>query len=324
MALPIYVLGLLGFSGNNVFYDALLVDVSPPERYERVSSLGYALGYLGGGQLFALNVVMTAKPQWFGPLDSAQAVRFAFLGIVLWWALFTIPVALWVRAAPAAAGRPGVGGGDPGGPGPTGRHPGSVAATAPDPPVPTRLLALHRRGDTVIRMAVDFGLAIGSEANDLMAALLLTQAVGFPAALVLGRLGEGWGARRAILRCIGVYLPMVIGASQMREVWQFCLMAWGIGLVQGGIQALSQALFAGLIPPGQTAEFFGLLNLVGQFAAVFGPGLVAVTARLTGDSRLSLLPIALLFLAGARLLARVDLAAGRAAVRSRLAASARK
>ncbi len=314
LALAVYVLGLLGFSGNNVFYDALLVDVSPPERYERVSSLGYALGYLGGGLLFALNVVMTAKPQWFGLADAAQAVRFAFLGTALWWALFTLPVALWVGEAPAAIRRQGWGAA-------TRAALRQLAATLGQvrrlPQTFLFLLAywLYIDGvDTIIRMAVDFGLAIGFGANDLMAALLLTQAVGFPAALVLGRLGERWGAQRAVLLCIGVYLVMVVGASQMREVWQFYLMAGGIGLVQGGIQALSRALFAGLIPPGQAAEFFGLFNVVGKFAAVLGPGLVAVTAGLTGDSRLSLLPIALLFLAGAWLLARVDLAAGRAAV----------
>jgi UMF1 family MFS transporter len=108
---------------------------------------------------------------------------------------------------------------------------------------------------------------------------------------------------------------MVIGASAMHEVWQFYLLAAGVGLVQGGIQALSRALFATLIPRGQVAEFFGLFNVVGRFAAVLGPALVAFTAGFTGDSRASLLPIAVLFLAGAYLLARVDVAAGRAAVR---------
>jgi MFS transporter, UMF1 family len=318
LALAVYVLGLLGFSGNNVFYDALLVDVASPERYERISSFGYALGYLGGGLLFAVNVVMTVKPQWFGLPDAASVVRVAFLGTALWWALFTLPAALWVREAAAV-------------PIPGSHRQGWGAATR---------AALRQLGatlgqvrqlrmtflfllaywlyidgvDTIIRMAVDFGLSIGFGANDLMAALLLTQAVGFPAALALGRVGERWGAKRGILLCIGAYLSMVVGASRMQEVWQFYLLAAGIGLVQGGIQALSRALFASLIPPGQAAEFFGLFNVVGKFAAVLGPGLVAVTAGLTGDSRVSLLPVAFLFLGGAYLLARVDVAAGRAAV----------
>ncbi len=321
LALVVYALGLLGFSGNNVFYDALLVDVASPERYERISSFGYALGYLGGGALFAVNVFMTVKPQWFGMANAAEAVRVAFLGVALWWALFTVPVALWVRevAVVSAADRHA-------------RRWASVTRAALRQLAATLgqvrrlpmtflfLLAywLYIDGvDTIIRMAVDYGLSIGFGANDLMAALLLTQAVGFPAALAFGRVGERWGAKRGIMLCIGVYLLMVVGASRMQEVWQFYVLAAGIGLVQGGIQALSRALFASLIPPGQAAEFFGLFNVVGKFAAILGPGLVAVTAGLTGDSRISLLPVAFLFLAGAYLLARVDVAAGREAVGAR-------
>jgi UMF1 family MFS transporter len=314
LALAVYVLGLLGFSGNNVFYDALLVDVACPERYERVSSFGYALGYLGGGLLFAVNVAMTARPQWFGVADAAEAVRLAFLGTALWWALFAVPAALWVQEASAPAGRLGWGAAARG-------AVRQLAATLRQvrhlPMTFLFLLAywLYIDGvDTIIRMAVDYGLSIGFGANDLMAALLLTQAVGFPAALAMGRLGERWGAKRGILLCIGAYLLMVVGAGGMHEVWQFYLLAGGIGLVQGGIQALSRALFAGLIPPGQAAEFFGFFNVVGKFAAVLGPALVAVTAGMTGDARVSLLPIAALFLIGGYLLTRVDVSAGRSAV----------
>jgi len=321
LALVVYVLGLLGFSGNNVFYDALLVDVASPAHYERVSSFGYALGYLGGGVLFAVNVIMTVTPHWFGLVDAGEAVRVAFLGVALWWALFTVPVALWVREATVA---PISGGQRPGWGYATRAALQQLAATLGQvrrlPMTFLFLLAywLYIDGvDTIIRMAVDYGLSIGFGANDLMAALLLTQAVGFPAALALGRVGERWGAKRGILLCIGVYLLMVVGASRMQEVWQFYLLAAGIGMVQGGIQALSRALFASLIPPGQVAEFFGLFNVVGKFAAVLGPGLVAATAVLTGDSRVSLLPVAFLFLGGAYLLVRVDVAAGRAAVCAR-------
>jgi MFS transporter, UMF1 family len=320
MALAVYILGLLGFSGNNVFYDALLVDVASPERYERASSFGYALGYLGGGVLFAVNVVMTAKPQWFGLGSAAEAVRVAFLGVAIWWGLFTIPVALWVREA-AAVSVVGQAVQAPGWGAATRAALRQLATTLGQvrglPMTFLFLLSywLYIDGvDTIIRMAVDYGLSIGFGANDLMVALLLTQVVGFPAALALGRVGERWGAKRGILLCIGVYLLMVVGASRMQDAWQFYVLAAGIGLVQGGIQALSRALFASLIPPGQVAEFFGLFNVVGKFAAILGPALVAVTAGLTGDSRVSLLPIAILFLGGAYLLTRVDVAAGRVAV----------
>jgi UMF1 family MFS transporter len=315
MALAIYLLGLLGFSGSNIFYDALLVDVAPPGSYERVSALGFALGYLGGGSLFAFNLAMALYPHWVGLSDSTQAVQVSFLSVALWWTLFAIPIVLW-------------------GPESKGRDMPPRWATAIRGGL--RQLA-ETRGhirqlrmtflflvaywfyidgvDTVIRMAVDFGLAIGFEANSLMVALLITQFVGFPAALVFGRLAERWGAKRSILLAIGIYMLVILGASRMHRVQEFYLLAVAIGLVQGGIQALSRALYASLIPAGRTAEFFGFYNMIGKFAAVLGPLLVGLAAALTGDSRLSLFPILLLFLTGALLLWRVDLQEGREAAR---------
>jgi UMF1 family MFS transporter len=310
LALLLYLAGLLGFSGSNVFYDALLTDIARADRYERVSALGYALGYLGGGLLFAFDVLLTLRPSWFGLADQADAVRVAFLSVGIWWALFALPLAIWVPEPPGQ-GRQGVGAALRG-------TLLELAATLREVRrLPNSFLFLlaywcYIDGvDTIVRMAVDFGLAIGFEPADLMLALLLVQAVGFPAALVFGRLGERWGAKRGILVAIGAYLLIVIGASQMREAVHFYLLAVAIGLVQGGIQALSRALFAGLTPVGETAKFFGFFNMVGKFAAVLGPVLVGVAAALTGDPRLSLLPILLLFLAGALLLLRVDVTAGR-------------
>lgn len=315
LALSVYLLGVLGFSGSNIFYDALLVNVTARGSYERVSALGYALGYLGGGLLFTVNVVMTLYPAWFGLADSTQAVRASFLSVALWWALFAVPVALWVPEGRRL-----------GAPGWSAVVRGGVRQLA-DTLGHIRQLRMtflflvaywfYIDGvDTIVRMAVDFGLAIGFEANSLMVALLITQFVGFPAALVFGRLGERWGVKRSILLAIGIYMLVVLGASSMDRVEEFYLLAIVIGLVQGGIQALSRALFASLIPAGQTAEFFGFFNMVGKFAAVLGPLLVGLTAALTGDSRLALVPILLLFLVGAALLWRVDLAEGRASARA--------
>jgi len=315
MALSIYLLGVLGFSGSNIFYDALLVDVAPHGRLERVSALGYALGYLGGGLLFAVNVVMTLYPTWFGLGDSAQAIRVSFLSVAIWWTLFAIPVALWVPEGQRLCG-PGLGAAVRGGFRQLRDTLGHIRQL--------RMTFLFLVAywfyidgvDTIVRMAVDFGLAIGFAPDSLMVALLVTQFIGFPAALVFGRLGERWGVKRSIMLAIGIYILVIIGASRMERVEEFYLLAVAIGLVQGGIQALSRALFAGLIPKGQTAEFFGFFNMVGKFAAVLGPMMVGLTAVLTGDSRLSLIPILLLFLIGGGLLRRVDLEAGRAAARS--------
>jgi UMF1 family MFS transporter len=312
MALAIYVAGLLGFSGSNIFYDALLVDVAPRGRYERVSAFGYALGYLGGGLLFALNVLMTLYPETFGFADRGEAVQAAFLGVALWWALFSVPLLLWVPEPPGV-GRRGLAAAVRGAVRELGHTFGRIRQLRV-----TFLFLLaywfYIDGvDTIVRMAVDYGLSIGFPAESLMVALLITQFVGFPAALLFGRLGERWGPKQGILLAIGVYALVIAGAALMRHVEEFYLLAVVIGLVQGGIQALSRSLFAQFVPAGRTAEFFGFFNMVGKFAAVLGPALVAAAAALTGDSRLSLLPILLLFLIGALLLWRVDVDRGRQA-----------
>ena len=311
-ALALYLTALVGFLGSNVFYDSLITDVAAPDDYERVSSLGYALGYLGGGLLFALNVIMVQFPATFGFAGPGAAVQDAFLGTALWWALFTLPLAFLVKE-PRGLGEKTLGGAV------RGAFTALVKTFRQVRSLPYTFLFLiaywfYIDGvDTVVFMAVDFGLSLGFPAASLMVALLITQFVGFPAALVFGYLGGRWGPKPSILVAIGVYALVVLAATQMQEVSHFYALAVAIGLVQGGVQALSRALFAGLIPAGQTAELFGFYNMVGKFGAVLGPFLVGTTAALTGSPRLSLLPILGLFLIGAVLLTRVDVAAGKAA-----------
>jgi UMF1 family MFS transporter len=308
LALLCYTLGVLGFSGGNVFYDALLVDAVPRDRWERLSALGFAAGYLGGGLLFALQVWMVQQPHWFGLVDSAQAVRLAFLMVALWWLLFSLPVLLWVKERPPAAAR----------------HGGLVTGAFRQlfdtlghvrrlPMAFLFLLAywLYIDGvDTVIRMAVDFGLALGFGAGDLLTALLITQFVGFPAALAFGRIGDRLGARSGILLAIAVYILVVFWAWRMAASWEFYTLAVIIGLVQGGIQALSRAQFARLIPPARAAEFFGFYNMMGKFAVVLGPLLVGWVSQASGNPRLGILSLLLLFVSGALLLLRVDVRRG--------------
>ncbi|MBS1203082.1 MAG: transporter, partial [Chromatiaceae bacterium] len=276
-ALTLYLLGLLGFFGGNIFNDALITDVSAPPDYERVSSLAYALGYLGGGILFALNVAMVLAPENFGLADKGRAVQTAFLGVALWWALFTLPLVLFVPEPPGA-GRKTFAGAVRGA---FGELAGTFREIRRLPNTFLFLIAywFYIDGvDTIVFMAVDYGLSLGFPDSSLMTALLITQFVGFPAALAFGRLGKRWGPKPSILLAIGFYALVV----------------------------------AGLIPRGQTAELFGFYNMVGKFAAVLGPFMVGSAAALTGDPRLSLLPILLLFLIGAALLWRVDVVAGRA------------
>lgn len=301
-----FVLAVVGFLGANIFYDSLLVDVAEEKDFNRVSALGYALGYLGGGLLFALCVLLTLKPEWFGLADKAAAVRWAFGITALWWAVFSIPLWWWVRErAPAQAVRP---------------------------PLLTLLRQSFRQlmgtfhhirqlrvvwlfllaywfyidgVDTVILMSVDYGKALGFADDSLITALLITQFIAFPAALVFGWLGNKLGAKRGILTGLAGYVLITLLAVQMDSAQEFYLLAASVGLVQGGVQALSRSLYASLIPADQAAEFFGFYNMLGKFAAVLGPLLVGWVGILTGSPRLGLLAVLLLFGLGAWLLWKV-------------------
>ena len=296
-AAALFVVGSIGFAAANVFYDALLLDVAAEAELDRVSAFGYALGYLGGGLLFALNVLMTVKPAWFGLADAAAAVRASFVLVAIWWAVFLLPLALQVRERPGEAGV------------------SLAAATVQglrELAATLRHVARYRElalflvaywlyidaVNTIIKMAVDYGVALGLPSESLLAALLMTQFVAFPAALAFGWLGDRIGARRGILIGIAVYTMATLYAFFLDSVAEFFALAGVIGLVQGGVQSLSRSFFGRLVPEGKGGEFFGFYNMMGKFATVLGPLLVAVVALATGSSRASIASLAILFLAG--------------------------
>ena len=318
-AVMFFVVATIGFMGANVFYDALLVSVAKEEHWDVVSALGYALGYLGGGLLFAVNVAMTLSPASFGLQDAAGAVKLSFVTVALWWALFSVPLMLLVKES---------------------KSPQAVSGLAVVRAGYVQFIETFRQlrklrivflflfaywlyidgVDTIVRMAVDYGLSIGLEQDHLITALLITQFVGFPAALAFGvlasRLGAGGeGAKRGILLAIGVYIAATVGAFFMDSAREFYALAVTIGLVQGGVQALSRSLYARLIPSGKSAEFFGFYNMLGKFAVVVGPILVGAVSLASGSHRLGILSVIVLFVAGAWLLVKVDVAAGERAVR---------
>ena len=302
VALLFYALGIIGFSGSIVPYDALLVDVAEEDELDRVSALGYALGYLGGGLLFALNVFMVLKPESFGLADAGQAVRVSFLMVGIWWALFSLPVMLFVHERNPRPANPHVLRGAWREIRDNFREVGRYRMVA------LFLLAywLYIDGvDTIVRMAVDYGLAIGFEPSDLLTALLITQFVGFPAALVFGQVGDRHGPKKGIMIALVVYIIIVFWAWRMDSPWEFHALAVVIGLVQGGIQSLSRSLYARLIPRDRAGMFYGVYNMLGKFAAVIGPLLVGAVAAASGDSRLGILAVLLLFVAGFVVLQRV-------------------
>ena len=302
-AAALFVIGTMGFNGGVVFSDALLLDVAEPKDYDRVSALGYGLGYLGGGLLFALNVAMVVKPALFGLANAAEAVRLSFLTVAAWWLVFMLPLVLWVQERKGsvvglgAAVRAGL---------------AEIRATVSNArqlkPVFTFLVAYWLYIDavnTIIKMAVDYGTALGLDSSALMTALLLTQFVAFPASILFIRVSDRIGVRAGILLGLAVYTGVTVYAYFLETAFEFYLMAVAIGLVQGAVQSLSRSLFGRMVPPGKSAEFFGLYNMVGKFGTVLGPVLVGVVAWASGSSRASILSLALLFIAGALLLLRV-------------------
>ncbi len=329
LAIFVYVMGLIGFTGANIFYDALLPRVATKERIDTVSSLGYSMGYLGGGLLFLLNVVMTLYPQAFGLSDAAAAVRLSFITVAVWWGGFTLFTIAWVpeekQAAPAVAG------------GLIGAGFRQLAGTFRKirhlKTVSIFLLAYwcYIDGvDTIIRMAVDYGLSLGFESTALIVALLIVQFVGFPAALVFGRLGQRWGVRKAIYLAIAVYMAITVWGSMMTSQSEFYILAVVIGCVQGGIQASSRSYYSRLIPADKPAEFYGFYNMLGKFAAIVGPALMGTVGLVVRRSlmpaapspeqvlqighlasRWSIASILVLFLAGAVLFYFVDEEEGR-------------
>lgn len=302
-----YGIGLMGLNASGNFYDSLLPSVASGKHMDYVSSAGYAIGYLGGGLLFLINVIMYQKPEWFGLSSGLSGVQFSFFSVGLWWLVFSLPLMMFVK-----------------------EHNGSkteksfhwslvtdsfaeLASTVRSLMVQKNILYfllafwLYIDGVyTIMTMAVDFGLSINLEAGDLIKALLLTQFIGFPSAWFFGNYATKHSCKIPILACIAVYALTTVVATQMSEALHFYLLAALIGVVQGGVQSLSRSLFARMIPPEKSGEYFGFFNLIGKFASILGPQLVAVQAYLTKDTRTSLTGLIVLFAAGGFLLLKVQ------------------
>ena len=310
MAVLFYVIATIGFSSGIVFYDALLPGLASEERVDAVSSLGFGLGYLGGGLLFLVNVFMYLKPELFGIPDGATAIKLSFLSVAVWWAVFTIPLILFVPEPKNYenidfnnAIRMGW---------------VQLVQTFKEirnmKVVGTFLLAywFYIDGvDTIIRMAVDYGMSLNFPGESLIIALLIVQFVAFPSALIYGWLASKIGAKTGIMVGITAYSFITLLGYFMTEAWHFYVLAILIGLFMGGIQALSRSLYTRIIPPDKSAEFFGFYNMLGKFAAIIGPALMGTIALVTGSARLSILSILLLFILGGFFLNKVDIKEGK-------------
>ena len=309
LAILFYILATVGFSGSNIFYDSLLPGVASEKKVDYVSSLGFGIGYLGGGVLFLINVLMFQKPDLFGIADGTTAIRLSFVSVAVWWAVFSIPTMLWVKE-------------------PKIHEPIGIFKSIGLGWVQLRntlkdikhlkVVALFLFAywfyidgvDTIIRMAVDYGATLGFPDSALITALLLVQFVAFPCALLFSWYSKKIGVKSAIMTGILGYCVITFLGYFMTEVWHFFALAAMIGLFQGGIQALSRSLYTRIIPKDKAAEFFGFYNMLGKFAAVIGPFMMGYITLVSGNIRFGILSILILFVIGGLLLIKVDIKEG--------------
>ena len=305
LAAILYAVGAIGFASSNVFYDSLLPSVAKKHEFDLVSSLGYSLGYLGGGVLFIINILMYQNPQWFGIPDATTAIRLSFVSVAVWWGIFSIPIFLFI---------------------PEPKNKDNVSLLSAISLGWTQLKStfkeirkmkivglfllsywLYMDGvDTIIRMAGKLALSMGFEASDMLSVLIMVQLIGFPAGLLFNWFSSIITPKKAVLVAIFFYTIATSSAYFMNSRLHFYILAGIIGLFQGGIQAISRSLFARLVPKGKEGEFFGFYNMLGKFSAVVGPVLLGTVTLVTGNARMGLFALVILFIGGGLLLIRVD------------------
>jgi UMF1 family MFS transporter len=312
MAALLFGVGNIGFAASLAFYDSLLPHVASEDEIDRVSTAGYAIGYLGGGLLLALNVAWIISPSTFGLPDAALASRLSFLSVALWWPLFSIP--LLRRVPEPAITRTG-----------TAQSAAVLVVTAfRSLGQALRDLRRYRNAfllliayvvysdgiNTIIRMATSYGTEIGLRQSALITAILLVQFVGIPFAFLFGMLAGRIGAKASVFIALGVYALISVMGYFMKTERDFYVLALMVAAVQGGSQALSRSLFASMIPRDRSSEFFGFFSVFEKFGAIAGPAVFGLTSAMTGSSRGAILSVIIFFVIGAVLLALVDVKAG--------------
>ncbi len=322
----LFVAVMVGVAGSYVFYEALLPHIARPEEIDRVSTAGYAIGYLGGGVLLALNLAWIQMPGLFGlpagpGLSESEATlpaRLAFLSVAVWWGVFSVPLFRRVPEPPARL------------------EPDETAGESPVRMAFVRLGETFRelRGyrqaflmllafliyndgiQTIIKMATAYGTEIGIGQSALIGAILLVQFVGIPCTFLFGMVANRIGAKRSLFLGLVAYAVISVLGYFMTNATHFYILAGLVGMVQGGTQALSRSLFASMIPQHKSGEFFGFFSVFEKFAGIFGPLIFAGTIAMTGSSRNAILSVIGFFAVGAALLALVDVAEGQRTARA--------
>jgi UMF1 family MFS transporter len=304
----------VGVAASLVFYDSLLPHIAKSDELDRVSTAGFAMGFVGGGLLLLVNLAWILWPATFGLSDTLAAIKLSFVSVAVWWFVFTLPLLRRVPE-PAAALELDE----------TGRE-GTIRAAFVRVLETFRELRTYRQAflmlvafllyndgiQTIIRMASIYGAEIGIDRNAQIAAFVLVQFVGVPCSFAFGALAGRIGPKRALLLGLVVYVGISLLGYFMRSTWQFFALAILVGTVQGGSQALSRSLFARMIPKHKSSEYFGFFAVFEKFAGIAGPALFALSVTFLGSSRLAVLSVILFFVLGGLVLTRVDVEAGEA------------
>jgi len=304
------ILGTVGFTGGNTFYDALLPDLVPERERDVVSARGFAAGYLGGGLMLALNIAMIEGWKAFGFPDKTTATQTVFVTVGIWWVVFTIPLLRAVKDRPANRSVPLLSVIRTG----FARNLETLRRIRQYPELAKYMLAYWFFNDginTIIVMATVYGATIGIETTHLIIALLITQFIGYPSTLLFGRLAVRLGSKKALYLSLYIYVLIVVLGYFMSAAWHFYLLASMVGLVQGGSQAIARSIYANMTPPPRRAEFFGFLSLSSKFSASAGPFLFGLVGTLAGSIRFGILAVLAFFVIGILLLMAVNLAKGR-------------
>jgi MFS transporter, UMF1 family len=308
----------VGVAGSIVFYESLLPHLVEEKDLDRVSSAGYAIGYLGGGTLLAINLLMIQKPALFGIPDAGAGTRLALSSVAIWWVVFSIPL---FRKVPEPAVRLE-----------RDERAGDNAFVTGVRRLSETFHELRRYRNafilllafllyndgiqTMIRMATIYGTGIGLPEGAMITALLLTQFIGVPCAFVFGWIAQRIGAKTAVFGGLAVYVLITILGYFMRTAVHFFALAILVGMVQGGTQALSRSLFASMIPRHKSSEFFAFFSVFERYAGVLGPAIFAFVVERSGSGRSAILAVAVFFVIGAAILAFVNVDDGRRAARA--------
>ncbi|MGN0997239.1 MAG: MFS transporter [Candidatus Ventricola sp.] len=295
LLLLFYILGTLGFSGSCIYYDSFLLDVTDVSRMDRVSTVGYGLGYIGGSTIPLL--ISLALIQFGGRIGipTVTATKLSFILTAVWWLVFTIPMLRNVRQ------RHGI---EP-------EHNilahtlrqmrGTLDMIVKNKAILCFLVAYFFYIDgvgTIIHMATVFGASCGLGSMEMMVILLVVQIVAFPFAILYGKLAERFGARRMILFGIATYVVVCGVGFSLKTMKDFLILAVLVGTAQGGIQALSRSFYGKLVPAEQASEYFGFFDVFGKFSAVIGPALFGIVAQMTGVTNYGVLAVMLMFIVG--------------------------